>query len=102
MLHRIAGPLLEKSNYWKTIARPNTDVTLPGSRARIFVMVTNEDLTIVRQTRMLLEPSMKQPKRMRAAQMNSMSSASLSALSYEHTLSEHAIRLWDDSRHMGD
>jgi len=31
-----------------------------------------------------------------------LSTASLSALSYEHTLSEPAIRLWDDSRHVGD
>jgi probable phosphoglycerate mutase len=31
-----------------------------------------------------------------------LSTASLSALSYEHTLSEPTIRLWDDSRHVGD
>ena len=31
-----------------------------------------------------------------------LSTASLSALSYEHKLSEPAIRLWDDSRHAGD
>ena len=31
-----------------------------------------------------------------------LSTASLSALSYEHTLSEPAVRLWDDSRHVGD
>jgi probable phosphoglycerate mutase len=31
-----------------------------------------------------------------------LSTASLSALSYEHSLSEPAIRLWDDSRHVGD
>jgi probable phosphoglycerate mutase len=31
-----------------------------------------------------------------------LSTASLSALSYEHTVSEPAIRLWDDSRHVGD
>jgi probable phosphoglycerate mutase len=31
-----------------------------------------------------------------------LSTASLSALSYEHTLSEPAIRLWDDSRHVDD
>jgi len=31
-----------------------------------------------------------------------LSTASLSALSYEHTLSEPAIRLWDDSRHVRD
>ena len=30
-----------------------------------------------------------------------LSTASLSALSYEHTLSEPAIRLWDDTRHVG-
>jgi probable phosphoglycerate mutase len=30
-----------------------------------------------------------------------LSTASLSALSYEHNLSEPAIRLWDDSRHVG-
>ncbi len=30
-----------------------------------------------------------------------LSTASLSALSYEHGLSEPAIRLWDDSRHVG-
>ncbi len=31
-----------------------------------------------------------------------LSTASLSALSYEHTVAEPAIRLWDDSRHVGD
>jgi probable phosphoglycerate mutase len=31
-----------------------------------------------------------------------LSTASLSALSYEHNLSEPAVRLWDDSRHVGD
>jgi probable phosphoglycerate mutase len=31
-----------------------------------------------------------------------LSTASLSALSYEHNLSEPVIRLWDDSRHVGD
>ncbi len=30
-----------------------------------------------------------------------LSTASLSALSYEHNLSEPAIRLWDDDRHVG-
>ncbi len=31
-----------------------------------------------------------------------LSTASLSVLSYEHSLTEPAIRLWDDSRHVGD
>jgi probable phosphoglycerate mutase len=31
-----------------------------------------------------------------------LSTASLSALSYEHNLSEPAIRLWDDDRHVSD
>jgi probable phosphoglycerate mutase len=31
-----------------------------------------------------------------------LSTASLSALSYEHNLSEPAIRLWDDDRHVND
>jgi broad specificity phosphatase PhoE len=31
-----------------------------------------------------------------------LSTASLSALSYEHNLSQPAIRLWDDTRHVGD
>ena len=31
-----------------------------------------------------------------------LSTASLSALTYEHTLSEPAIRLWDDDRHVED
>ena len=31
-----------------------------------------------------------------------LSTASLSALSYEHNLSQPVIRLWDDSRHVGD
>ena len=31
-----------------------------------------------------------------------LSTASLSALSYEHNLSEPAIRLWNDDRHVGD
>jgi probable phosphoglycerate mutase len=31
-----------------------------------------------------------------------LSTASLSALSYEHNLAEPVIRLWDDSRHVGD
>jgi broad specificity phosphatase PhoE len=35
-----------------------------------------------------------------AARYFLLSTASLSALSYEHTLSEPAIRLWDDTRHV--
>ena len=31
-----------------------------------------------------------------------LSTASLSALSYEHSVSEPAVRLWDDARHVGD
>ncbi len=31
-----------------------------------------------------------------------LSTASLSALSYEHKLTQPAIRLWDDSRHVGE
>jgi probable phosphoglycerate mutase len=31
-----------------------------------------------------------------------LSTASLSALGYEHDLSDPAVRLWDDSRHVGD
>jgi broad specificity phosphatase PhoE len=31
-----------------------------------------------------------------------LSTASLSALSYEHNVSQPAIRLWDDDRHVGD
>lgn len=31
-----------------------------------------------------------------------LSTASLSALGYEHTLSEAVIRLWDDTRHVGN
>jgi len=31
-----------------------------------------------------------------------LSTASLSALSYEHNLSQAAIRLWDDTRHVGN
>jgi probable phosphoglycerate mutase len=31
-----------------------------------------------------------------------LSTASLSALSYEHKLSQPAVRLWDDDRHVGD
>ena len=30
-----------------------------------------------------------------------LSTASLSALGYEHNLSEPVIRLWDDTRHVG-
>ena len=38
----------------------------------------------------------------RAGQFFLLTTASLSGLSYEHSLSEPAIRLWDDSRHVGD
>ena len=31
-----------------------------------------------------------------------LSTASLSALSYEHSLSQPAVRLWDDTNHVGD
>jgi acetate kinase len=37
--------------------RPDADVASPGSRGRILVIATNEDLTILRQTRALLESS---------------------------------------------
>jgi len=38
----------------------------------------------------------------RAGRLFLLSTASLSALSYEHNLSQPAIRLWDDDRHVGD
>ena len=38
----------------------------------------------------------------RAGRFLLLSTASLSALSYEHNLSQPAIRLWDDDRHVGD
>ena len=38
----------------------------------------------------------------RAGRCFLLSTASLSALSYEHKLSRPAIRLWDDDRHVGD
>jgi broad specificity phosphatase PhoE len=38
----------------------------------------------------------------RAGRFFLLSTASLSALSYEHNLSQPAIRLWDDDRHVGD
>ena len=37
-----------------------------------------------------------------AGRFFTLSTASLSALSYEHDVSEPVIRLWDDSRHVGD
>jgi probable phosphoglycerate mutase len=37
-----------------------------------------------------------------AGRLFTLSTASLSALSYEHDMSEPVIRLWDDSRHVGD
>ncbi len=37
-----------------------------------------------------------------AGQFFLLTTASLSALSYEHNLSQPAIRFWDDSRHTGD
>jgi len=52
--------------------RPDADVALPGSRARILVIVTNEDLTIMRQTRMLLEPPGIRPRESRADQLRSI------------------------------
>jgi acetate kinase len=52
--------------------RPDADVALPSSRARVLVIVTNEDLTIMRQTRTLLDSSMDQPKGIRAVQVTSI------------------------------
>ena len=49
---------------------PDADVALPGSRGRILVIVTNEDLNIMRQTRELLEPAMGRPLAIQAAQVN--------------------------------
>jgi acetate kinase len=46
---------------------PDADVALPGSRGRILVIATNEDLTIMRQTRALLESSINQPTGIQAA-----------------------------------
>jgi probable phosphoglycerate mutase len=37
-----------------------------------------------------------------AGRFFTLSTASLSALSYEYDVSESVIRLWDDSRHVGD
>jgi acetate kinase len=43
--------------------RPDADVALPTSAARILVIATREDLTIVRETRRLLGSSISQPLR---------------------------------------
>jgi acetate kinase len=40
--------------------KPDTDIALPGSPGHILVIATNEDLTIMRQTRELLESSRNQ------------------------------------------
>jgi acetate kinase len=47
--------------------KPDADVALSGSPGRILVIATNEDLTILRQTRELLESSINQPKEIQAA-----------------------------------
>jgi len=52
--------------------RPDADVASPGSRARILVIATNEDLTIMRQTRMLLAPPMDQSAGIQADQLTSI------------------------------
>ena len=49
--------------------KPDADVASPGSRARILVIATNEDLSILRQTRALLESSVNRPKEIQAAQL---------------------------------
>jgi acetate kinase len=49
--------------------KPDADVALPGSGGRILVIATNEDLTIMRQTRGLLESSMNQPQGIQAAEV---------------------------------
>jgi acetate kinase len=49
--------------------KPDADVASLGSRARILVIATNEDLTILRQTRALLESSTNQPPGIKADQV---------------------------------
>jgi acetate kinase len=49
--------------------KPDADVALPGSRGRILVIATNEDLTIMRQTRELLESSVNRPPRIPTAEL---------------------------------
>jgi len=58
---------LELDHEANDCCKPDADVASPSSRARILVITTNEDLTILRQTRALLESSINQPKEMQAA-----------------------------------
>jgi acetate kinase len=45
------------------ICRPDTDIATPASTARILVIATREDLTIMRETRRLVPSSMAQHSR---------------------------------------
>jgi acetate kinase len=42
--------------------KPDADVAMPASAARILVMATREDLTIMRETRQLVSSSISQPR----------------------------------------
>jgi acetate kinase len=43
--------------------KPDADIATPASAARILVIATREDLTIMRETRKLLSSSISQPLR---------------------------------------
>jgi acetate kinase len=58
---------LELDQEANNTCKPDADVASPGSHGRVLVIATNEDLTILRQTRDLLEPSINQPKEIQAA-----------------------------------
>src|SRR5262247_2945163 len=45
------------------VCQPDADIAMPASAARILVIATREDLTIVRETRRLLGSSISQPLR---------------------------------------
>jgi acetate kinase len=47
--------------------KPDVDIATPGSKARILVITTREDLTIMRETRRLVAASMTQDSRARNA-----------------------------------
>jgi acetate kinase len=49
------------------ICQPDADIATPSSTARILVIATREDLTIMRETRRLVAPSMTQHSRAKCA-----------------------------------
>jgi probable phosphoglycerate mutase len=91
----VSGRLSRGEAPWQVGAQADRVLNrIRGIAGDVLLFSSGHFLRVVAERRLGLEPN--------AGRIFLLSTASLNALSYEHNLSGPAVRLWDDSRHVGD